>query len=81
MDAKHEQEQADLKENATSVSMESYVYIHFYAPRKISRERIIAALSIRMSVPHLFPGHNFVVCGWIKILFGTNDRQNKMTCR
>jgi len=25
----------------------------------------------------LFPGHNVVVCGWIKILFGQNDRHNK----
>ena len=30
--------------------------------------------------PHSFSGHNFVVCGLIKILFGTNDRHNK-TCR
>jgi len=22
---------------------------------------------------HLFPGHNFAVCDWIKIIFGTNE--------
>jgi len=27
-----------------------------------------------------FPGHNIIVCVCIKILFGTNDRHNKMTC-
>ena len=30
---------------------------------------------------HSFPGHNFVVCCWIKILCGTNDRHNKTMCR
>ena len=29
----------------------------------------------------IFLGHNFVVCGWIKILFGTNNRHNKTMCR
>ena len=30
----------------------------------------------RLSVQHSFPGHNFVVCGWLKILFGTKDRHS-----
>ena len=34
-----------------------------------------------LSVLHLFLGHCFVVCGWIKTLFGKNDFHNKMTCR
>ena len=32
---------------------------------------------VRPSCPHSFRGHNFVVCCWIKILYGTNYRQNK----
>ena len=35
---------------------------------------IVAVLSICTSVPYSFPGHDFFVCGWIKILFGTNDQ-------
>ena len=40
----------------------------YYAPHKNYSCRVVCP-----SVPHLFSGHNFVVCGWIIILFGTND--------
>ena len=31
--------------------------------------------------PLSFPGHNFVVCGWIKVLCGTIDHHDMTTCR
>jgi len=64
---------------------------HFYAPRKISGEHIVAALSVRPSVSpsvrpsvrtsHLCPGHNSVIWSPISKLFHRNDHHVETTCR
>jgi len=50
-------------------------------PENILGEHNYSHYVVRLSILHSFPGHNFVVCAWIKILFGANDRHNKTTCR
>jgi len=64
---------------------------HFYAPRKISGEHIVVALSVRPSVSqsirpsvrttHSCPAHNFVIWSWISKIFLKNDHHIETTCR
>ena len=63
----------------------------YYAPRKISGEHIVAALSVRPSVrssvrqsvrtTHSCPAHNFVIWSGISKLFYRNDHHVETTCR
>jgi len=69
--------------------------ILYYAPRKISGEHIVAALSVRPSVrqsvslsvrqsvrtSHSCPAHNFVIWSRISKLFYRNDLHVETTCR
>jgi len=58
----------------------------FYAPRKISGEHIVVALSVRPSVSpavrttHSCPAHNFVIWSRISKLFYRNDHHVETTC-
>ena len=56
---------------------------HFYVPRKISGEHIVAALSVSPSVrtSHSCPAHNFVIWSGISKLFHRNYHHIEMTCR
>jgi len=60
---------------------------YFYAPRKISGEHIVVALSVRPSVrqsvrtTHSCPAHNFVIWSGISKLFYRNDHHVETTCR
>jgi len=60
-----------------------YCAYFYYAPRKISGEHIVAALSVHLSLrpSHSCPSHNFVIWSRISKLFYRNDYHIETMCR
>jgi len=70
--------------------MHIQMFAGYYAPRKISVEHIVAALSVRPSVRQFVspsvrqsvrPAHNLIIWCRISKLFYRNDHHLKTTCR
>jgi len=70
-------------EKGICIKLSIYFSHSFYAPRKISGEHIVVALSVRPSVrtTHSCPAHNLVFWSRISKLFYRNDHHVETMCR